>query len=300
MPIGTAPVAHQSAAKLGIPLLPGGSSAHRHRCHEHEAKMPLIHHVVTGRGRPAVVFVHGFGCAHSDWDAQVAHLSPRHQTVAVDLRGHGASPGMAADCSVERYGADVAEVMKALALPPTVLVGHSMGCRVVVEAALQAPAHVAGIVLLDGSQFASAMEMTLRETFATPDGYSTLVRRWFQDMFTVKSDPAVVTSIIKRAERLPRSIGEKLLFDMVRYDVGRLTTTLADLQVPVMALQTTYSNEQRERRPMRKGQTTPYLDMLRARIPSVRIEIIEDTGHFPQVDEIAQTNALLDSFLATL
>ena len=46
--------------------------------------MPLIHHVVTGRGRPAVMFVHGFGCAHSDWDAQVAHLSPRHQTIAVD------------------------------------------------------------------------------------------------------------------------------------------------------------------------------------------------------------------------
>ena len=91
--------------------------------------MPLIHHVVTGRGRPAVMFVHGFGCAHSDWDAEVAHLSPRHQTIAVDLRGHGASPGIAADCTVERYGADVAEVMKALAVPPTVLVGHSMGCQ---------------------------------------------------------------------------------------------------------------------------------------------------------------------------
>ncbi len=111
---------------------------------------------------------------------------------------------------------------------------------------------------------------------------------------------AVVASALERAGRLPRSIGEKLLLDMLRYDVGRLTTSLADLRVPVMALQTTYSNEQRERRPMSKGQTTPYLDMLRARIPSVRIEIIEDTGHFPQLDEIAQTNALLDSFLATL
>ena len=38
---------------------------------------------------------------------------------------------------------------------------------------------------------------------------------------------------------------------------------------PVMAIQTTYSNERRERRSMSKGQTTPYLDMLRARIPSV-------------------------------
>jgi pimeloyl-ACP methyl ester carboxylesterase len=199
----------------------------------------MIHYVLIGTDRPAVVFVHGFGCAHSDWTAQVTHLSPRHQTVAVDLRGHGASPGTVAECSIERYGADVAEVMQALALPPAVLVGHSMGCRVVVEAALQAPAHVAGIVLLDGSQFASAMEITLRETFATPDGYSTLARRWFQDMFTVKSDPAVVTSIINRAERLPRSIGKQLLRDMLRYDVGRLSTSLADLRVPVMALQTT-------------------------------------------------------------
>ena len=55
------------------------------------------------------------------------------------------SPGSAADCSIERYGADVAEVMRALALPPAMLVGHSMGCRVVVEAALQAPAQTAAV-----------------------------------------------------------------------------------------------------------------------------------------------------------
>ena len=102
--------------------------------------MPLIHHVVTGQGRPPIVFVHGFGCAHSDWDAQVSHLSPRRQTIAVDLRGHGASPGTPNQCSIEQFGADVAEVMQTLALPPAVLVGHSMGCRVVVEAAFKATA----------------------------------------------------------------------------------------------------------------------------------------------------------------
>ena len=85
---------------------------------------------------------------------------------------------------------------------------------------------------------------------------------------------------------------------MLRYDVGRLSTSLADLRVPVMALQTTYSNERRARRLMSEGQTTPYLEMLRARIPSVRIGIIKTA--FPQVDESAQTNALLDGFLATL
>jgi pimeloyl-ACP methyl ester carboxylesterase len=262
--------------------------------------MPLIHHVVIGTGRPPVVFVHGFACAHSDWDNQVAHLSPRHQTVAVDLRGHGASPGDAADCSVERYGADVAEVMRALALPPAVLVGHSMGCRVAIEAALQAPAQTSGLILVDGSQFAAAMEPVLMQHFAAPNGNETHTNTLFNDMFTARSDPAVAAAVVKRAFGLPRPTGIKMLTDMLRYDVGRLTASLGCVRVPVMALQTTFSNEKRQRTTMRKGQTTPYLEMLRAAVPSVRVEIIEDTGHFPQLDESAQTNTLIDNFLATL
>jgi pimeloyl-ACP methyl ester carboxylesterase len=262
--------------------------------------MALIHYVVTGSGRPPVVFVHGFACAHGDWDAQVAHLSPRHQTVAVDLRGHGASPGTAAECSIERYGADVAEVLRALALPPAVLVGHSMGCRVVVEAALQAPRQTAAIILVDGSQFAAAMEPVLTERFATPDGYKTITTALFNDMFTAKSDRAVAASVVERALRLPRPIGEKMLSDLLRYDVWRLASSLAGLRVPVLALQTTFSNEKRERSTLREGQTTPYLDMLSANIPAARVEIIPDTGHFPQLDESARTNAAIDGFLASL
>lgn len=262
--------------------------------------MTLIHHVVTGEGLPPVVFVHGFGCAHGDWDAQVAHFSPTYRTVAVDLRGHGASPGGADMCSIERYGADVAEAMRALALPPAVLVGHSMGCRVVTEAALQAPDHTAGVVLLDGSQFAEAMGPVLRERFAAPDGYATMVTGMFTDMFTGKSDPHMAASVVARAQRLPRPVGEKMLTDMQRYDTGRFAQSLASLKVPVLVVQSTYSNEKRERRPLTEGQTTAYLDMVRAIIPSVRVEIIPDTGHFPQLDESALTNALIGRFVAAL
>jgi pimeloyl-ACP methyl ester carboxylesterase len=260
--------------------------------------MTLIHHVVTGSGLPSIVFVHGFGCTHSDWDAQVAHFSPGHRTVAVDLRGHGASAGDAPDCSVERYGADVAEVMRALALPPAVLVGHSMGCRVVVEAALQAPEHTSAVILVDGSQFAAAMRPPLEERFATPDGFATLTNALFTDMFTAKSDCGVVASVIERASRLPRPVGEKMLLDMLRYDVGRLVASLGSLRVPVLTLQTTYSNEKRERRSMSKGQTSPYLEMVRANVADARIEVIADTGHFPQIDEREKTNAVIEAFLA--
>jgi len=263
-------------------------------------KMGLIHHVVTGQGRPPVVFVHGFGCSHTDWDAQVAHLSPRYQTVAVDLRGHGSSPGEASECSIERYGADVAEMMRALVLPPAVLVGHSMGCRVVIEAALQAPAQTAGVILVDGSQFAASMEAVFNERFAAPDGYAATISGLFQDMFTPKSNASVVASLLARARRLPRPVGEKMMLDLLRYDVGRLSSALAGLRVPVMAVQATFRSETGERRTMREGQSSQYLAMLRASVPSARIEIIEDTGHFPQLDESDRTNALIDGFLAEL
>lgn len=262
--------------------------------------MALIHHVITGQRHPPLVFVHGFGCAHSDWGAQVAHFSPRHQTIAVDLRGHGKSLGSATDCSIERYGADVAEVMRALALPPSILVGHSMGCRVVVEAALQAPAQTLAVILVDGSQFSAAMEAVLQQRFAAPNGYATLVEHLFEEMFTGRSDKSVAASIIERAGRLPRTIGEKMLADMQRYDVGRLASSVASLRVPVMVLQTTYSNEKRERRTMQQGQTTPYLEMIRASVPSAHVEIVADTGHFPQLDASAQTNTLIERFLAGL
>jgi pimeloyl-ACP methyl ester carboxylesterase len=51
---------------------------------------------------------------------------------------------------------------------------------------------------------------------------------------------------------------------------------------------------------MTRGQTTSYLDMLRTNVPAVRVEIIPDTGHFPQTDDATQVNELLDAFIGSL
>jgi hypothetical protein len=65
---------------------------------------------------------------------------------------------------------------------------------VVIEAALQAPDHTAGVVLVDGSQFAAAMASMLRDTFAIPDGYPNLIRRWFEETFTGSTSHAARTA----------------------------------------------------------------------------------------------------------
>jgi pimeloyl-ACP methyl ester carboxylesterase len=60
------------------------------------------------------------------------------------------------------------------------------------------------------------------------------------------------------------------------------------------------SNERRERPSMSVGQIAPYLEMLRANIPTIRIEVIPGTGHFPQIDKTARVNTLLEDFIVSL
>jgi pimeloyl-ACP methyl ester carboxylesterase len=260
--------------------------------------MALIHHAVAGTGSPPLVFVHGFGCSHTDWRAQVEHFSGRHTTVVVDLPGHGATPAGEV-WTIERCGEDVAALLRALSLPPAVLVGHSLGCRVVLEAAQRASAGVAGVVLVDGSRFGPEAARAFEACFAAGE-YKALVRGLFEQMFTPRSDPGTVAAVIERALALPEDVGQALLLSLVRYDVDRLEPVLERTMQPLMVLQTTFVNEKRQRATMRARQTTPYLDFVRAKVPAARIEIIPDVGHFPQLDAPAETNRLLDSFLATL
>lgn len=259
----------------------------------------LIHHVVAGAGSPPLVFVHGLACSHTDWRPQVEHFSARHTTVAVDLPGHGATPATVEQCSMERLGAELATLLRALSLPPAVLVGHSMGCRVVLEAALQVPEHTAGVVLVDGSQFAPAAAQAFQTRFAAGE-YMALVRGLFTQMFTPRSDAGTVAAALERALALPEDVGQALLLSLVRYDVEKLGATLERLGKALLALQTTVVNAQRERKTLAAGQTTPYLDFVRAKVPGARVEVLPGVGHFPQLDAPAETNRALASFIAGL
>lgn len=107
-----------------------------------------IHYEVTGQGHPALVFVHGWLGSTRWWDAQRDHFSRRLRVVALDLAGHGRSSAGRTDWSVARYADDVRAVVRAVAAPEVVLVGHSMSGPNVLEAALELPS-VVGVVLVD-------------------------------------------------------------------------------------------------------------------------------------------------------
>src|ERR671910_914157 len=108
-----------------------------------------IRYFVAGRGEPAVVLVHGWAMDRHLWDGQVAALAAKHRVITLDLAGHGQSGKERRAWTVSAFGEDVKAVVETVGAQQVVLVGHSMGGPVVLEAARRMPQRVKGIVLID-------------------------------------------------------------------------------------------------------------------------------------------------------
>ncbi|MGE5792726.1 MAG: alpha/beta fold hydrolase [Bacteroidota bacterium] len=254
----------------------------------------------TGAGSPPLVFVHGFGCAHEDWQPQVDAFGTRHMVITCDLRGHGASPGEPESCSIETYGADVAALLRALNLSGAVLVGHSMGTRVVLQACLDAPDRVAGLVLVDGSFMAAAGERAeedARRAIASA-GYAAWAGGLFEQMFFAPS--AAADRIRARAERLPEAVGAALFPRMVGWDARKMAAALGRVGVPLLVIQSTMITPDRRRIPLAPGANTPWLDMVRSRAPHAAIEVVPGVAHFTMLEAPDTVNRLLADFVARI
>lgn len=100
----------------------------------------------TGEG-PSLVFVHGMCGDARVWADQVERLSDRFQCTIYDRRGHTRSPRTDAAETVELHADDLAALIEALDLAPTIVVGSSGGARVALDLIRQDPHLVRGAVL---------------------------------------------------------------------------------------------------------------------------------------------------------
>jgi pimeloyl-ACP methyl ester carboxylesterase len=256
-----------------------------------------LNYVRQGRGTPALVFVHGFGCDHGDWQLQLEHFEKTHDVVACDLRGHGETPGRAHECSIEHYGGDVAALLNNLELANSILVGHSMGCRVALEAARLAPERVGGIVLIDGSRLASGdADAAERGAQAAIDqnGYPAFADTLFRQMFFEHGPRA--EAVVARGLRQTQRIGAVLWTRMARWDAAEMDRAFAAVRAPLMVIQTTTRNAALKRTPLKAGDSSPWLDYVRSKIPGARIEILPGLGHFPQLEAPERVNRLIEEF----
>lgn len=98
---------------------------------------------------PTVVLVHGITSSHLAWQF-VADRLPGVRVVAPDLRGRGRSNLVEGPAGMAAHADDLAAVFAHLDIPPTLVVGHSMGGFVSVVFAHRHPALVTRLLLVDG------------------------------------------------------------------------------------------------------------------------------------------------------
>jgi pimeloyl-ACP methyl ester carboxylesterase len=122
--------------------LPGGERARAVVCEPPDG---------AGRDRPAVVGVHGWACSAYSFHRVLRPLADAGALAAApDLRGHGWSgkPLDPAAYTPAALAAWLGAALDALGIARAVLLGHSLGAHVALEAALATPARVAGLVLV--------------------------------------------------------------------------------------------------------------------------------------------------------
>ena len=115
-----------------------------------------------GRRGPWVVLVPGFCCPDNFWRYLVPELEKRHRVIVYDLRGLGLSGlprrvgfrarGVTAnDFSIENHVLDLEAVLDAEGVKQAVLIGHSMGGQIILEAYRGIPERISALVILTAS-----------------------------------------------------------------------------------------------------------------------------------------------------
>lgn len=114
-----------------------------------------IGYQTQGTSGPAVVLVHGFGASWWHWRKNIPILAENCRVFAVDLIGFGSSakpkPGEKISYTFETWGQQIADFCREVVGEPAFLVGNSVGCIVVMQAAVDNPEIALGVALLNCS-----------------------------------------------------------------------------------------------------------------------------------------------------
>jgi pimeloyl-ACP methyl ester carboxylesterase len=241
---------------------------------------------VDGAGEPPLVFVHGWSCDRTYWRHQAHYFAARHCVVAVDLAGHGDSGTDRRSWTMPAFGGDVAAVVERLDLTGAVLVGHSMGGDVIVEAAMRVRDRVRGLVWVDvyrslaARRSAEEVERTIapfRNDFArTTEAF---VRR----MFPADADPAIVAWVAADMAAAPPAIALDAMLHSVT-NAGPVAAGLLALGLPAVAINP-------DDRPT---------DVKGLAAHGLRHVAMPGVGHFPMLEAPDAFNAVLADAVAAL
>jgi pimeloyl-ACP methyl ester carboxylesterase len=258
-----------------------------------------------GGSVPVLLLIHGMAGSSENWRGVIEPLAHRHTVIAPDLPGHGSSAGGRGDYSLGGLASGLRDLLVALGHERATLVGHSLGGGVAMQFAYQFPEMVERLVLVSSGGLGPEVSMVLRAA-ALPGA----------DLF--------IAATAGVGQRAGGAIGRGLAAVGMRPspDVAEVARGYASLAEPrrrkafLETLRSVVGTEgQRVAATDRLhlAQEMPVLIVWGARdpiiparhgedahraLPGSRLEVFEDTGHLPQLEQPGRFIGVLERFLA--
>jgi pimeloyl-ACP methyl ester carboxylesterase len=273
------------AAFLAAVLGPLGAASAKNGTVKSPDGVPLSY-TVQGKGEPAIVFVHCWCCDKSYWKDQIPYFEKKYTVVTLDLAGHGDSGLGRADWTIESFAADVAAVVEALKLKKVILVGHSMGGPVSLEAARLMPDRVIGVIGVDtfqdfGEKVPEAQQKQWLAAFQA--NFSTVTDQFVRSMFAAGADSALVEHIASDMASAPPEVGIGAMGNMLRYDPA---PAVREIKVPI--------------RGVNADKWPTNVEGNKKLAASFDVKLMPGRGHFVQLEDPATFNRLLDETIAEI
>jgi pimeloyl-ACP methyl ester carboxylesterase len=261
---------------------------------------------VTGGQGPAVFLIHGIGGDWHTWEPVLDGLARQHQVVAVDLPGHGSSSKSAGDYSLGALANALRDLGGALGIERATVVGHSLGGGVAMQFSYQFPERCERLVLVSSGGLGPDVGLILRAA-ALPGS----------DLFLSLTAPPF-RSLVNLAASVGRGLRLRPAADAEFY--ARTYAALSDRDTRAAFLGTLRGVvgtrgqlvDARDRLYLAEhmpalivwGERDAMLPVAHGReaheaMPGSRLEIFDDAGHLPQLDDPERFVATLQDFVAT-
>lgn len=238
---------------------------------------------VQGKGKPAIILIHGWTNNKTIWDDQVAYFLEKYKIVTIDLAGHGESGDKRENWTMSAFGNDVVAVINELKLKEVILVGFSMGGPIVIEATKKISEKVKGIILVDTlKDIEQKRQMDMVDTMY--EGLLQMINNPAPDMFKGSYFNRNIEVNFERALTMYDTVStvgwKESLMGIFHWYNEESTTSLKKINSPIIAINS--------------DQSPTNSEALKQYIPSFKAKIMENTGHVVMWDAPDEFNQLLD------
>ncbi len=253
--------------------------------HTHSPDGVRIAYDVTGEGEPTLVFVHGWCCDRSYWQPQVEYLSQQYRVVAIDLAGHGESGLNREKWTMQAFATDVVAVLEQLDVATAVLIGHSMGGPIVLEAGIRARNRVLAVIGVEA--FFDDWSLIDPEPFR--GNFAETATAYVKSMFLPESDHDLIERVAADMALGPSAVGIGALEGLQKWAADDSDRAFREIKAPVRMIQ-------RERTPDLITNVRGYAPSL----TSFDIAVMPGVSHFAMMEQPQTFNRLLQGFVKGL